>query len=398
MATRAAVHRARTEGAVPRPLGPGPPPLSAYDVAVIGCGIVGASAVYAATRAGARVVALDAGAPGAGTTSTSFAWLNSCKKEPEHYHRLNAEGMAAHRELARELGGARTHHEGGSLEWAEGAEQLAELRERVARLAGRGYAAEFISRERALGMEPGLGIPDRVREVAFYGGDAWLDAPGLVRDLLDAATAKGAELRTHTAARALRTTGSRVEAIATDGGEIVAASVLVCVGPTTKAFLDSLGVAMPVQRVFGLLAITSPPSRPLGRVVHAPGVHLRPDVSGGLMLGADDLDGTVVETAPPAGRAALAAQMLERAARVYPSARDVTLVEHRVGVRPMPADRHTIAGRVPGVANAWMLATHSGVTLGPLLGRLIADEIVRGVTSPTLAPFRPDRFADVAAR
>jgi len=40
-----------------------------------------------------------------------------------------------------------------------------------------------------------------------------------------------------------------------------------------------------------------------------------------------------------------------------------------------------------------MIATHSGVTLGPLLGRLLADEIVRGAPSAMLAPFRPDRFA-----
>jgi glycine/D-amino acid oxidase-like deaminating enzyme len=372
--------------------------LSTYDLAVIGAGIVGASAVYAATRAGARVVALDAGAPGAGTSSTSFAWLNSCKKEPEHYHRLNAEGMAAHRELARELGGPRTHHDGGSLEWAEDEERAAELRARVERLASRGYAAEFISRERALALEPGLGIAAHVREVAFFGGEAWLDAPGLVRNLLDAATAKGAEVRTHTPALSLRVTGSRVDGIAIDGGEISARSVLVCVGPTTRAFLERLRVAMPVHRVFGLLAITSRPAQPLGRVVHAPGVHLRPDVSGGLMLGADDLDGAVVEGAQPAERAEIAAQMVARAARVYPSARDVTLVEHRVGVRPMPADHHTIAGRIPGFENGWMIATHSGVTLGPLLGRLIADEIVRGVRGATLAPFRPDRFSATAAR
>jgi glycine/D-amino acid oxidase-like deaminating enzyme len=354
--------------------------------------------VYAATRAGARVVALDAGAPGAGTSSTSFAWLNSCKKEPELYHRLNAEGMAAHRELARELAGDRTHHDGGSLEWAEGAEKQAELRERVARLAGRGYAAEFISRERALGMEPGLGIPEAVREVAFYGADAWLDAPRLVADLLEAATAKGAELRTHSPVRSVRVAGPRVAALALDGGDVVARDVLVCVGPSTKAFLEPLGVTMPVGRVFGLLAITSAPAQPLGRVVHAPGVHLRPDVSGGLMLGADDLDGPVVETASPAGRAEIAARMVERAGRIYPSARGVSLVEYRVGVRPMPSDKHTIAGRVPGFDNAWMIATHSGVTLGPLLGRLLADEIVRGAPSATLAPFRPDRFTGTAAR
>jgi glycine/D-amino acid oxidase-like deaminating enzyme len=110
------------------------------------------------------------------------------------------------------------------------------------------------------------------------------------------------------------------------------------------------------------------------------------------MLGTDDLNGPVVENASPAERAHIASRMLERAGRVFPAARDVEVVEYRVGVRPMPADGHTIAGRLPGVANAWVLATHSGVTLGPLLGRLIADEIVRGASSPMLAPFRPDRF------
>ena len=73
------------------------------------------------------------------------------------------------------------------------------------------------------------------------------------------------------------------------------------------------------------------------------------------------------------------------------------VVDTRLGVRPMPADHHTIAGRIPGFENAWMIATHSGVTLGPLLGRLLADEIVRGVPSSMLVPFRPERFATAGA-
>src|SRR5882724_9060307 len=127
-----------------------------YDVAVIGLGIVGASAAYAAAWAGARVLALDAGTPGGGTSGTSFAWLNSVKKEPDVYHRLNAAGMTAHRELSRELGGEAGYHDGGSLEWAEGDDEERELRERVVRLAARVYPAEWTSRERAAAMEGGL--------------------------------------------------------------------------------------------------------------------------------------------------------------------------------------------------------------------------------------------------
>jgi glycine/D-amino acid oxidase-like deaminating enzyme len=58
----------------------------------------------------------------------------------------------------------------------------------------------------------------------------------------------------------------------------------------------------------------------------------------------------------------------------------------------MPGDGHTIAGRIPGLANGFVVVTHSAVTMGPLLGRLIAAEIVGQPPSPQLGPFRPDRF------
>jgi glycine/D-amino acid oxidase-like deaminating enzyme len=362
--------------------------MKRYDVAVIGVGIVGASAVWALARAGARVIALDAGAPGAGTSRTSFAWVNSVRKEPEVYHRLNAEGMAAHRALARELGAEGGYHEGGSLEWSD--EGDTELRSRVERLAARGYSAAFISRDDAQALEPALGIPDHVKDVAFYAAEGWLDAPRAIGRLL---AASGAEVRPTAGVRSFRKREDRAEALVLDDGEIEAESVLVCVGPGTQAFLAAWGVAIPVGRVPGLLAVTSRPARALGRVVHAPGIHLRPDAGGGLLLGATDVDGLISEGSSREVAFTVAARLLERAARVFPPAKDARVVDARIGVRPMPGDGVTIAGRVPGFANAWVLATHSGMTLGPLLGRLIADEIVRGVASPMLAPFRPDRFA-----
>jgi glycine/D-amino acid oxidase-like deaminating enzyme len=368
-----------------------------YDVAVVGLGIVGASALYAAAWTGARVLALDGGTPGGGTSGASFAWLNSVRKEPDVYHRLNAAGMTAHRELSRELGGDAGYHDGGSLEWAEPGEAERELRERVHQLAERGYPAEWIGRERATELEPGLAIPESIREVAFFAADAWLDAPRLIGRLLAAASARGAEVRDGRVVRSLRTRGDRVEALVTDDGDVAARSVLVCVGPATQAFLEPLGVAIPVGRVPGLLAVTSRPAAALGRVVHAPGIHLRPDAGGGLLLGAEDLDGLA---ASGGSTGSLSAQLLERAARVFPGARPLRIVDSRIGVRPMPGDRHTIAGRIPGFANAFLIATHSGITLGPLLGRLMADEIVRDKPSSTLAPFRPERFlaASAAAR
>jgi glycine/D-amino acid oxidase-like deaminating enzyme len=42
--------------------------------------------------------------------------------------------------------------------------------------------------------------------------------------------------------------------------------------------------------------------------------------------------------------------------------------------------------------------SHSGVTLAPVLGRLVAKEVADGAPDGLLAPFRPDRFAERATR
>lgn len=40
--------------------------------------------------------------------------------------------------------------------------------------------------------------------------------------------------------------------------------------------------------------------------------------------------------------------------------------------------------------------SHSGITLGPVIGQLLASEIANGKRDELLADFRPERFSDVA--
>jgi glycine/D-amino acid oxidase-like deaminating enzyme len=59
----------------------------------------------------------------------------------------------------------------------------------------------------------------------------------------------------------------------------------------------------------------------------------------------------------------------------------------------MPRDRHPIVGPVPGRPGLYVVVSHSGVTLGPLWGRVAAAEILGGGPDPRLASFRATRFA-----
>jgi glycine/D-amino acid oxidase-like deaminating enzyme len=66
--------------------------------------------------------------------------------------------------------------------------------------------------------------------------------------------------------------------------------------------------------------------------------------------------------------------------------------------RAMPADRLPIVGPVPWLDGLYVAVTHSGVTVAPALGRLVAREVADGEPDGLLAPFRPGRFAERASR
>src|SRR5215210_1013617 len=126
-------------------------------VIVIGAGSLGANVAYRLAERGARVTVLDAGAPGAGTSGSSFAWLNAFRKTPRVYHDLNVASMAEHAMLADDLpdlvGRAGWYHGSGGLHWAEDPTDQADLRANAERLESWGYPVEVISPEAAMTLE-----------------------------------------------------------------------------------------------------------------------------------------------------------------------------------------------------------------------------------------------------
>ena len=371
---------------------------AATEVIVIGGGIVGAATAYRLTLAGARVTLLDTGAPGRGTSASSFAWLNSAHKPPRAYHDLNMAGMAEHQALGREFAAAPWLHSVGGLSWSVTPTGQAQLREDAARQREWGYALEAIATERAIAeLEPGLVLdPATVPELWYAPDEGWVDVPALMRQLLTQAVERGATVRPHAAVTSIATAGDRATGVTIADGTILAADAVVnCAGPRADTVAALLGWELPLDRLPGLLAITGP-TQPTGRCVcHADDITFRPDPGGGLVLAhAEDLDQTVAADTPLNPLPAACTEALNRAAKAYPAVRAAGIAAARIGVRSLPRDGVSIVGKIPGYANAYIAVTHSGVTLGPLLGRLLAAEIM-GDESAQLAPFRPDRFVAV---
>src|SRR6266540_353 len=135
-------------------------------------------------------------------------------------------------------------------------------------------------------------------------------------------------------------------------------------GPVTVA--RTVGLDVPTLASPGLLVETEPLPAFTDKVVYLPGgpgpqVHLRQRPDGSVLRGA-------------------------RIARTL------------LAWRSMPTDRLPILGRLPGLDGLYLAVTHSGVTLAPVLGPLVAEEIATGEQGRLLAPFRPGRIAERATR
>jgi glycine/D-amino acid oxidase-like deaminating enzyme len=53
---------------------------------------------------------------------------------------------------------------------------------------------------------------------------------------------------------------------------------------------------------------------------------------------------------------------------------------------------------VPWLEGLYLAVSHSGVTVAPALGRLVADEVATQAPDGLLASFRPARFAERTTR
>ena len=364
-------------------------------VAVIGAGIVGASVAFRLARSEeARVWIVDRSVPGSGTTSASFAWANANAKTPHEYFELNRAGLEEHFRLRDELGGAPWLYPGGNIEWAGDEAALGELEHRVERLRSWGYAAEWWKASRVHEiLEPNLSYPGPDVPVAYFPEEAWVDAPRLADALVELARQSDAETRFGSAVEEIETEGGRVSALRLEGGTRFPVDAVVnAAGPEADRVASLLGRSLPLESSKGLISRLAVEGTPVGRLVHSQYVNLRPDGPGRVVLNHGRVD-QKLESDNDGMESPLSHELLEHARRVVPALESAKVEEVRVGLRPMPEDGRSCVGAVAEIPGYYEAVTHSGVTLGPLLGRLLAKEILSGEVDGLISPFRPDRFA-----
>ena len=364
-------------------------------VAVIGLGVLGAGTARALARAGANVTVFERTAPGAGTTGTSYGWINAHRKQPRSYHELNVAGMAEH--VALWEPGCAWYVRSGLLEWAVDEAAKQRLETSIAQLRDYGYPVERITRARAAELAPDVLVPPEVSDPAWYPGEGYALPAALLARLWGEARDNGAELRCPAEVTAVEPAGRGARVHSAGSEPELFDKVVLAVGRWTGQLTKALTPTIPMlgpedPATPGLLAYTAPLAARVPLPVITPELNIRPDGGGRLLLAALDLNAhsTIGERAE-LDQAAFADEVLRRLPTLVRGGEYAQIERVDLGLRSLPADGHTVAG-FDDSGQIYILATHSGITLGPLLGRLAAREILHDQRVPLLREFRPERF------
>ncbi|HWD44949.1 MAG TPA: FAD-binding oxidoreductase [Actinomycetota bacterium] len=364
------------------------------NVVVVGAGILGCSIAVHLVDRGVRPVLIDPERPGQGTSTGSFASISAFGKDPAAWFQLACAGMSGWPRFAGRIGGDVGLRRAGEVRFTSDPEEGRRLARQVADARGRGYPVRLVDPEELARLLPEA----RAGEVAaacFAPNDGQVEPPLVLTACRTVLEEAGARFVTGRARVQLDDDSARVEV----GSEVLRPRTCVlAAGAEAVHVAAAVGLEVPTLASPGMLAQTRPLAPLTDRVVYLPGgpgtaVHLRQRADGSVLVGERTQETPATNPGLEHARALLA-----QAARFFPALAGAGVDKWWVAWRAMPSDRLPIVGPLPWLEGLYLAVSHSGVTVAPALGRLVADEVATQAADGLLAPFRPGRFAERATR
>jgi glycine oxidase len=378
--------------------------VSAYDVIIVGGGLIGSSIAFELASEKLRVAMLDRQEPGREASWAAAGMLAPGPDSPESSAlvplgkeslRLYPEFVAA---IEKASGESTDFTRNGTFEVFRGPRAEAQRNAMVAEFRRLAIAAESISLNDARKSEPSLA--SHAGAIACLPDEATVDPRLLIESVIAAAKQRGAEIRANCTVDRLLYDGKACSGVTAGGQKIAAKQVIIAAGSFCSTIIDAAHEAgsqrtaqlrqyAPVHPVRGqMLALRSDTVR-LKKVLRSQHGYLVPRRDGRIIAGSTlENAGFVKEVTPQGVR-----QILDAALDLAPALGDAKIVEEWSGLRPGTPDLLPIIGPT-NIAGLWLATGHyrNGILLAPATAKIMRDWIVTGKSNFNAESFSPLRF------
>jgi glycine oxidase len=374
-------------------------------VAVVGGGVIGLAIAWRAAERGMRVIVLERGEPGAGTSRVAagmIAPISEARHSEQPLLRLGLASARAYPEFVAELIERSGHDPGylacGTIAAARDNDEAEALDRELALRRGLGLPVQRLLPSEARKLEPGLA--PALRLGLDVPDDHAIDPRKLTAALAEAARRAGVELRTGVEVTELELTAAndRVEGVKlADSDETVAAEQTVIAAGVWCGEIGGIPheARVPIRPVTGQILRLHDPAG-AGLLTRALRMHVGyvvPRGDGRYVLGAtmEERGFDMSVTAGPVF------ELLRDAIELLPGFSELVIDALSVGLRPSTPDNAPALGL--GALGGLVWATghyRHGILLTPITTEIVVAQLL-GERPPELAMhFAPDRFTSVA--
>ncbi len=364
----------------------------AYDVIIIGAGIVGSACAAECAREGLSVAIVEAGIIGGGATAAGMGHL-VVMDDSEAQFALTRYSQLLWDEIGDELPRQVEHDSCGTIWIAVDDEEMAEVSRKAKFYSDRGVRVEILDAQSVAEAEPSLrpGLVGGLR----VPGDSVIYPPCAAQFFVDQAMSKGAALFL----------GKAVETITRDGvrlrdGTSISSGVIV---NATGSWSPALTPGLEVKKRKGHLVITDRYPNflrhqlvELGYLKSAHALtaesvafNIQPRKTGQLLIGSSrqfDVDGVEVD-------GSIVTRMLNRAIEYLPGLRKLSSLRTWTGFRAATPDKLPLIGPHVEHSRLYLATGHEGLGITTSLGtaKLLVAQIMNRETAIAVAPYLPAR-------
>jgi len=368
-------------------------------VVILGGGIIGLSAAFAAAAKGFGVTVVEAGRPGgqaSGAAAGMLAPYTENPDGPDPFFALCLKSLRMYPDWAaaiEEASGRKIElRRSGSLAVALGEADVLPLTARMAWQNRYGARAELVGSSELRQLEPQL-APD-IETALYLPEEGHVYAPALVEALESACRRRGVAIAAEAGRTVRLNLGADGVEIGTErAGTFTGDVLVVCTGAWTGLFERELGLPLPVHPIRGQICAYPMPAGLIRRIVVSPQAYWTAKNNGTLVCGASEdvagFDTSVTERG--------IARLVRWGPKVFPILKDLEPVHRWAGLRPGTLDGRPLIGRLGHAPRVVIAAGHyrNGILLAPATGAAVAALLTGEAPPVPLDAFDPLRFTAV---